>query len=139
MAQQGMAYDHPAYRVPNFVSGQNAAGASATTCRFTAFTAMTARAVQATVVTAGTGTGNATLNLVKVASGGTAITTLGPLTVMSTNAAGYTTNVLMTAAAAAAIAAGDVVYVQHGADATSVFCVSVELYITQGASLTTPV
>lgn len=139
MATGSFAYDHPAYRVPLVVPGFNAAGANAKSARFSAFTAMTCRSLQATVVTAGTGTGNCTLNLVKIASGGTAITTLGPLTVMSTNAAGYTTNVLMTSAAAAAIAAGDDVYVQHGADATGVFTIALEMYVTPGASLTTPV
>jgi hypothetical protein len=128
---KNMAYDHPAYTSVHFFGGINAAGASAKSCRFAAFTAMTPKSLTATVVVAGTGTGNATLNLVKIAAGGTAITTLGPLITMSTSAAGVTTNVVQTGA----IVAGDDVYVQHGADATGVFTIGLELVITPGGSV----
>ncbi len=70
-------------------------------------------------------------HLLKIAAGGTAITTLGPLITMSTNAAGFTTNVLQTGA----IVAGDDVYVQAGADATGVWTIGLELVITPGASV----
>ena len=132
MATKNMAYDHSAYLTPIVIPGINAAGASAKTCRFSAFTTLLAKSMQATVVTAGTGTGNATLNLVKIAQGGTAITTLGPLVTMSTNAAGYTTNAVCTGT----ISAGDDVYVQHGADATGVFTLGLELLIAPGANVT---
>lgn len=133
MATENHAYDAPMYNVPIVVPGLNAAGASAKTCRFAAFTTMLPKSLQATVVTAGTGTGNCTLNVVKIAQGGTAITTLGALVTMSTNAAGYTTNVVCTGT----ISAGDDVYVQHGADATSVFTLGLELRIAPGANVTT--
>jgi len=94
---------------------------------------MTPKALQVTVITAGTGTGNATVAMVKIASGGTAITTHTPLVVMSTNAAGYTTNVVTTGGN---ISAGDIVYVQHGADATGVFAVGMEFVLVPGADVT---
>lgn len=135
MAQtKGMAYDHPAYLVPQL---GGAAEIPATTVsrsnRFAAFTAMTIKSFQATVITAGTGTGNATVQLEKVASGGTAISTLGIVT-LSTNAAGYTTNVICTGANTCTV--GDVISFLKGADATGVFAVGLELVLTPGASLT---
>jgi hypothetical protein len=130
---KNMAYDHPAYTVPFAKTGFNTAGATATSLRFAAFTAMIAKSLTGTVVVAGTGTGNATILAQKIAAGGTAITTLGPLVVLGTNALGFTTNVLMTNGA---ISAGDVVSVLHGADATSVFAVALELVLTPGASVT---
>ena len=132
MAVTNMSYDHPNYLQPLIIPGLNAAGASAKTCRFAAFTTLLPKSLQATVVTAGTGTGNCTLNVVKIAQGGTAITTLGALITMSTNAAGYTTNVVCTGT----ISAGDEVYVQHGADATSVFTLGLEVRIAPGANVT---
>ena len=133
MATENHAYDAPMYQVPLVIPGLNAAGASAKTCRFAAFTTLLPKSLQATVVVAGTGTGNCTLNVVKIASGGTAITTLGALIAMSTNAAGFTTNVVCTGT----ISQGDDVYVQHGADATSVFTLGLEVRINPGANVTT--
>ena len=133
MAKQSMAYDHPAYLARHFIGATSAAGASAISGRFAAWAAMTPKAVQVTAVIAGTGTGNATVTLVKIASGGTAITTHTPLIVMSTNAAGYTTNVVCTGGN---IAAGDVVYFQNGADATGSWAVSAEFVLVPGADVT---
>lgn len=135
MAQtKSMAYDHPAYIVPQM---GGAAEIPATTVsrsnRFAAFTAMTIKSFQATVITAGTGTGNATVQLEKVAAGGTAISTLG-IAVLSTNATGYTTNVLCTGANTAV--SGDYISFLKGADATGVFAVGFEFVITPGASVT---
>lgn len=132
MATENNSYDSAKYQVPLVIPGLNAAGASAKSCRFAAFTTLLPKSLQATVVVAGTGTGNATLNVVKIAQGGTAITTLGALIVMSTNAAGYTTNVVCTGT----ISAGDDVYVQHGADATGVFTLGLEVRINPGANVT---
>ena len=132
MATKSMAYDHPAYTAPFSVGGVNAAGASAKSCRFTPFTTMLVKSMQATVVTAGTGTGNATINLVKIASGGTAITTYGTVVVFGTQAAGVTTNLAVNGT----LNAGDDVYVQHGADAASVFTLGLELYLSPGANVT---
>jgi thiamine monophosphate kinase len=130
MAQtRNMAYDHPAYLVPMHMGGANAAGANAVSSRFAAVTDMIAKSFSATVITAGTNT-NATLALVKVL--GTSTSTLGSVT-LSTSVAGVSTNVLCTASS---ISEGDVVWVQGGSDATGVFAVGLELYITPGASLT---
>jgi len=130
---KNMAYDHPNYTAVHMAGAANTAGATATSLRFAAFTSMIAKSLTTTVITAGTGTGNATVLAQKIAAGGTAITTLGPLVVMGTNAAGFTTNVLMTNGA---ISAGDVVSVLHGADAVSVFAVGLEWVITPGGSVT---
>jgi hypothetical protein len=104
------------------------------TARFAAFTAAAIKSFQATVITAGTGTGNATVQLEKLAAGGTAISTLGIVT-LGTQAAGYTTNVLCTGANTCT-AVGDVISWVKGADATGVFAVGLEFVITPGASLT---
>ena len=133
MAKVSMGYDHAAYLSRVHVGAASVAGASAISGRFAAWAAMTPKSVQVSVITAGTGTGNATVALVKIASGGTAITTHTPLIVMSTNAAGYTTNVVCTGGN---IAAGDVVYVQNGADATGVFAVGMEFVLVPGADVT---
>jgi hypothetical protein len=127
-----MAYDHPAYTTVDFSGSTNTAGATATQGRFAAFTTMIAKSLTATVVTAGTGTGNATLTAQKIAAGGTAISTFGQL-LMSTNAAGYTTNLLLTNGT---ISAGDVVSILGGADATGVWACGLELVIAPGASVT---
>jgi hypothetical protein len=132
---KNMQYDHPAYTVPRFIGGASAAGASSTPVRFAAFTAMVARSLTITAIVAGTGTANCTTTVEKVASGGTAITTLAQV-VMSTNAAGYTTNVALYTNANSTLAAGDVLRVQNGADATSVLAVGIEYVLVPGASVT---
>lgn len=131
MAQtKSMSYDHPAYRTLVHMGGANTAGANSVQARFAAVTDMIAKSFTATVITAGTGTGNATLALVKVL--GTATSTLGSVT-MSTSAAGVSTNVLCTASS---ISEGEVVWVQGGADATGVWATGIELLVTPGANLT---
>ncbi len=134
MAQsKSMSYDHPAYLVPQTAGAEITATTVFRTARFAAFTAAAIKSFQATVITAGTGTGNATVQLEKLAAGGTAISTLGIVT-LGTQAAGYTTNVLCTGGTNVAV--GDVISWLKGADATGVFAVGLEFVITPGASLT---
>ena len=128
---KNMAYDHPAYTGVETFGSSNTAGASSVQGRFAAFTNMLAKSFTASVITAGTGTGNATLARVKVTAG-TSTSTLGSVT-MGTAAAGVTTNVLCTASG---ITAGDVVWVQAGADATGVWAVGIEMLVQPGASIT---
>jgi hypothetical protein len=132
---RNMAYDHPAYLTPHFIGGAAAAGASSTPVRFAAFTALVAKSLTVTPITAGTGTGNCTVTVTKIAAGGTAITTLAQV-VVGTNAAGVTTNVLLSSNANSTFAAGDVLAVQNGADATSVLAVGIEYVIVPGGSVT---
>lgn len=132
---KAMAYDHPAYRVPLFQGGAAAAGASSTPVRFAAFTSTVVKSLTITPIVAGTGTGNCTVTVEKIASGGTAITTLGQV-VMGTTAAGVTTNVALNTSPNSTLAAGDVLRVQNGADATSVLAVGIEMQLAAGASLT---
>lgn len=132
---KNMSYDHPAYTVPQMIGAAAAAGASATPIRFAAYTAMIAKSVTITPITAGTGTGNCTVTVQKIAAGGTAITTLAQVTV-GTAAAGVTTNVLLSSSANSTFAAGDVLVVQNGADATAVLAIGIEYVLVPGASVT---
>jgi hypothetical protein len=135
MATQSMAYDHPVYLQRVISSSVGVAGASAVHGRFAAFTNMLAKSITIYTVTAGTGTGNGTVSLCRIATGGTAITTLGSVT-MGTSSVALGTNVAI-AAASQTITQLDEVYIQQGADATGVWAVSIELVITPGANVTT--
>lgn len=132
---KNMSYDHPAYTSVGMIGGAAAAGASSAPVRFAAFTAMLMKALTVTPIVAGTGTGNCTVTVEKIAAGGTAITTLAQV-VMGTTAAGVTTNVVLSTSANSTFAAGDVLRVQNGADATSVLAVGIEYVINPGASVT---
>lgn len=132
MATQSMAYDDPVYRARVYVNGFNAAGASALYGRFTLVSAMLAKSMQVTVGTAGTGTGNATVSLARIATGGTAITTLGSV-VMGTSSAGVSTNITL---GNTSLTAGDQLYFINGADAAGVFVVQAELVLVPGANVT---
>lgn len=132
MATENMAYDDPVYRARILVPGLNAAGASAKTNRFAAFAAMAPKSMQITVVVAGTGASNANVALVAISAGGTAITTYSSNVNVTTNAAGFTTNVVCTGT----IPAGADVYVEHGADATHVFTIGLEMKIAAGVNVT---
>lgn len=131
MAKRSMEYAHPAYLVPQITTADVLATTASSSGRFAAWTTMVAKSAQITVVTAGTGTGNATVTFQKIAAAGTAITTFGQV-VMSTNAAGYTTNALLTGT----LSAGDAFSVLKGADATGVFSVGIEWLIAPGADVT---
>ncbi len=130
MAKRSMEYAHAAYLVPQ-MEGIDVPATTVAAQRFAAYTAMILKSATFTVVTAGTGTGNATLTLTRQAQGGSALTTYTQIT-LSTNAAGYTTNVLLTGT----LSAGDVFTVLKGADATGVFAGSIEYLIAPGADVT---
>jgi hypothetical protein len=126
-----MEYAHPAYLVPILTTADCLATTVFQSGRFAAFTTMIAKSAQVTVVTAGTDTVIPTLTFRKIAALGTAITTLGSVN-MSTNAAGYTTNVLLTGTCSA----GDAFSVLKGADATAIFSIGVEWLIAPGSNVT---
>lgn len=136
MSTKSMAYDHPAYQDVKQVPGEIAAAVSSKSARWAAFTSLVLKSLTVTVVTAG-GTAN-TIDLIRQASGGTALTTMCSVSnAIGTAVGGVTTNVLMTHASAGSIAQGDVFYAVKGsADGTGVYAVAVEYSITPGASVT---
>lgn len=133
MAKRNFNYDHPTYLTPFITTADILATTADTKGRFAAFTSMILKAVQISVITAGTGASNANLVFQRVVSGGTAITTYANVN-MTTNAAGFTTNVLATGVNT--LSAGDVFSVLKGADAVGVFAVSIEWLIVPGADVT---
>jgi len=136
MATKSMAYDHPAYLVPFPIScGEIAATASAKSGRFCAPYAMTVKSFQTTVITAG-GTVNA-IDLIRLAAGGTALTTLASIaTTVGTNVGGVTINSLMTGAGAT-LAQGDVIWAAKGAgDGVGVYGIGIEAVIIPGSTVT---
>ncbi len=131
MAKRDFNYDHPAYLVPVLTTCDILATTVDVKGRFAAYTTMVAKSAQITVVTAGTGASNANLVFRKIVAGGTAITTFGDVN-LTTNAAGYTTNALLTGT----LSAGDAFSVLKGADAVGVFSVGVEWQIPPFAQFT---
>lgn len=136
MATKSMRYDHEAYTVTHFFSGSIAAAASSATNRFVAPTAVALKSVIATVVTAG-GTAN-TIDLLRQATGGTALTTMATIAnVIGTAVGGVTTYAMMTHASATGLSQGDVIWAAKGsADGTGVYAVTVEYVLTPGANVT---
>ncbi len=137
MATKSMAYDHPAYVVVGvgLPGGEIAAAVSSKTARFVAPTAMNLKSLTASVITAG-GTINA-VQVVKQATGGTALTTLALITnIIGTSVGGFTTNVLMTGAGTSLVQ-GDIVWVEKGsADGVGVYATGVECVLVPGATVT---
>ena len=125
----GFNYDHPAYVTPMLTQADVLATTGSISGRFAAFTTMVAKSAQFTVVTAGTGA--EVIAVRSIAAAGTAITTLGSVT-LGTNAAGYTTNVLLTGT----LGVGDAFSVLKGADAVGIASVGVEWLISPGATTT---
>ena len=123
MAKRSMQYDHPAYTVPQVTGIDVPATTVAQAGRVAAWTTMIAKSAQITVITAGTDTVIPTLTFRKINS--TSTTVIGTAN-LSTNSAGYTTNVLFTNST---YAVGDAFLVLKGADATAVFAVGVEWLI----------
>lgn len=135
MATKSMSYDHPAYLVPvTPFGGEIAAAASSKTARFVAYTAMNVKAAVVSVITAG-GTVNA-VNLVRQATGGTALTTLASIsTIIGTSVGGYTTYAMMTGGTL--LAQGDILWAEKGAgDGVGVYAVGVECVLVPGANVT---
>ncbi len=130
MATTQLAYDHPAYTSRVASSHTTTAGNGTVSGRFAAFTAMIARSAQVTVVTAGTGTGNCTIQISKV----TGVTTSSLASVvLGTSGIGVTTNLSL---ASTALAQGDLLIANNGADTVGVSAVCYELSVTPGASVT---
>ena len=135
MATKSMAYDHPAYLVPIVpFGGEIAATASAKTARLCAYTAMNVKSVVVSVITAG-GTVNA-IDVVRQATGGTALTTLASISnVIGTSAGGVTTYAMMTGGTL--LAQGDIVWAQKGSgDGVGVYAVGIECVLVPGANVT---
>lgn len=128
---KNMSYDHPAYTAVHVFGGANAAGANAIQSRFAAVADMIVKSFTATVITQGTGASNATLTLVKIL--GTTTSSLTPICTMGTVVAGFSTNVLCTASL---VSAGEILFVQGGADATGVWATGIEYLVKPGASVT---
>ena len=130
MATRSMSYDHPAYLTPLVSSADIPATTVAQAGRFAAWTTMIAKAAQVSVMVAGTDTVIPTLVFRKI--NGTSTTVIGSSNI-STNAIGYTTNVLFTNGT---FAQGDIFVAVKGADATAVFAVGVEWRVSAGANIT---
>ena len=136
MATKSMAYDHPAYLVPVTFGGEIGAAASAKTARFACYTAMAIKSFNASVITAG-GTAN-TVNLIRQAAGGTALTTMASIaSTIGTNVGGITVNALATHASAGSLAQGDILWAEKGsADGVGVYAIGVELVLVPGSTVT---
>jgi len=137
MATKSMAYDHPEYLVTKTMGfgGEIAATASAKTNRVCAYAAANVKAVVVSVITAG-GTVNA-IDVVRQATGGTALTTLASISsIIGTSAGGYTTYALMTGTNTT-LAQGDIIWAQKGSgDGVGVYAVGIECVMVPGASIT---
>lgn len=131
MAKRAFNYDHSAYLTPVMTVADILATTADVKGRFAAHTTMIAKSAQITVVTAGTGASNANLVFRKIVANGTAITTFADVN-LTTNAAGYTTNALLTGT----LSAGDAFSVLKGADAVGVFSCGIEWLIQPGADFT---
>ena len=136
MATKSMAYDHPAYLSLQVYQGEIAAAVSSKSMRFSLPAATVLKSFNATVITAG-GTVN-TINLVRQAAGGTALTTMASIaSTVGTNAGGVTINALATHASATALSQGDVLWAEKGsADGVGVYGISIETVLVPGASIT---
>lgn len=127
MASKSMAYDHPAYTVPQMMGGRvnGAAGAF----KFSAFTAMQLKSVSIGIQTAGT---SATDVVTAYKISGTSTTTVA----LATFTSGQTGGTNVTPASALTLAQNDVLALVKGADATADYGVTAEMAITPGANVT---
>ncbi len=137
MATKSMAYDHPEYLVTKTMGfgGSIAAAVSSKTAQVAAYAACNVKAMVVSVITAG-GTVN-DIELIRQATGGTALTTLATIaTVIGTSAGGYTTYALMTGTNTT-LAQGDLIWAAKGsADGVGVYGVGIECVMVPGASIT---
>ena len=132
MATKSMAYDHPTYLVPQTVSGSVAAAASSQ-FKFPCWTTTILKSVQIASVVVGTGAATDAWVLQRIqrdATLGTATTSIAQL---GTNtAAMFSRNVQGTYT----FTQGEFISVMKGTDGTSQYDVTLELYISPGASVT---
>ena len=131
MATRGFSYDAPAYQVPYVTTADILATTADVKGRFAAFTTMVAKAAFISVVVAGTGASNCNLVFQKRSATGTALTTFADIN-LTTNAIGYTTNILLTGT----LSQNDVFSIVKGADAVGAFAIGVEWNLQNGATVT---
>lgn len=125
-----MAYDHPAYTVPQCIGGLLAAG-SGTQFKFACWTTMLVKSVQVTSDGAGTGAAADVVLLHKISNQGTTTTSLA-------NVGTWTAAQLLTKSALGTFTfvAGDQIVVTKGTDATVKYACGIEAYISPGANVT---
>jgi len=136
MATTSQVYDHPTYTTRQTSVHTSTAGAAGVGCRFTAFTGMIAWSAIATVVAAGTATGNTAAAILQQISG-TTTTTFGTFT-LSTNAIGYIAGPLALSGSSGGVALlqGDRLVAVNGSDATSQFSLAWEVSVQPEANVT---
>lgn len=136
MAVKSMAYDHPAYRVPQTASFSVAAGSAAHGAKFVAFTTLLLKSATVVVGVAGTTTaaGANTYTFNKIS--GTTTTSVGFSGNLGTTVA-YTvgTNVVL-GSGTVTLAQGEMLSATRGTDATAVAEITYEFLINPGADVT---
>lgn len=136
---QSLAYDAPAYRVPQtieFVAGTNPSGNVAQ--RQAVFADMYVKALQFTVGI--TGTNTSTVAVIRVSGTSTATTTIGSYIIGTGVVTGTSIGTSVGQKANLAIAntllyKGDQVAFLNGVDVSVGVCVSIEAYVVPGADL----
>lgn len=132
MATKNMAYDHPAYLVPQQVAGTIGATASAQ-FKFPVWTTMVLKSVQISNIVAGTGAATDAFVLQRIQGDPTLGTATTSLAQLGTNTANFSSrNVTGTYT----FTAGELVSVMKGTDATSQYAVNLEMYLSPGANVT---
>lgn len=129
MAVKSMAYDHPAYLVPQTVGG-TVTGANAQ-FKFACWTTQILKSVQVTSDGAGTGAAADVVLVHKISNQGTTTTSLA-------NVGTWTAAQLLTKQALGTFTfvAGDQVAITKGTDGTVKYAVGVEMYLAPGADVT---
>jgi len=129
MATKSMAYDHPAYLVPQTVGGGIPAGVSAQ-FKFAAWTTMLLKSIQIAADGAGTGAAADVVLLHKI-NNGTSTTSLANL---GTWTAGQfsPTNYVGTHT----FSRGDLIALTKGTDGTVKYTAGIEMYLSPGADVT---
>lgn len=142
-----MIYDHPEYQITKFHSFTNAAGASSVN-RWCVPTNVLLKKLNIAVVTAGTSATTGNGMTVRVISGnGTTTTSVGALAV-GTSSANVSTNTSFGTVTSAVqngtqvylgqpVAAGDIVTITSGTDATGVMAVTLSYRTLPGADVPT--
>jgi hypothetical protein len=130
MAVKSMAYDHPAYLVPQSVGGNIIAGV-ATQFKFACWTTMILKSVQVTSNGAGKGAAADVVLVHKISNQGTTTTSLA-------NVGTWTAAQLLSKQALGTFTfvAGDQVAITKGTDATVTYACGLELYVSPGADVT---
>lgn len=135
MATRSMAYDHPAYTVPGYITLTTTAGAAAVSAKFLAFTDTLLKSATVTLTTTGTLTaaGNTQLTFQKRSTNGTTsvgFVNLNPFGTATVNPVG--TQVTLNGT----LALGEQLVAVSGTDATAVALVTYEFLLAPGANVT---